>query len=32
MIHFAADHGLKFGTGAVGGDPIPATAPGMVAA
>jgi cholesterol oxidase len=32
MIHFAEDHGLRFNTTAVAAAPVPATAPGMVAA
>ena len=32
MIHFAADHALRFDVGAAQGKPVPATAPGAVAA
>jgi len=32
MIHFAEDHGLRFNAAAVEASPVPATAPGMVAA
>jgi cholesterol oxidase len=32
MIHFAEDHGVRFSAAAVEASPVPATAPGMVAA